>query len=74
MPKAYYKKRMEERRRVTKLQPKCTYREKYNESPIDIINFLVHLHCKLNIERKICENNNSVENFNVKWSDILRML
>ena len=50
------------------------YRQKYNDSPIDIINFLVHLHCKLNIERKICENNTSVENFNVKWSDILRML
>ena len=49
-------------------------RQKYKDSPISIINFLVHLRIKLDIEREICKNNNSIDIFNKKWSQFIEYL
>ena len=49
-------------------------RQKYNDSPISIINFLVHLRIKLDIEMEISKNNNTLDHFNMKWSKFLEHL
>ena len=50
------------------------YRQKYSDSQINVINFLIHLRHRLDIERKICEKNNRVGHFEKKWSNILALL
>ena len=49
-------------------------RQKYKDSPICVINFLVHLRTKLDIEMEICQRNNTLNYFNKKWSKILEYL
>ena len=49
------------------------YRQKYNDSQIDIIRFLIHLYRKLEIERKISEKTNNTDAFHKRWSEILKL-
>ncbi len=50
------------------------YRQKMNENTIYFNYFLNELKFKLDIEKTICETNNTLTQFNKKWATILDSL
>ncbi len=50
------------------------YRQKMNENTIYFNYFLNELKVKLDIEKKICETNNTLTQFNKKWPTTLESL
>ena len=50
------------------------YRQKFTESNISFINFLKQLKYKLEIEKTICQIQNTIPHFNKKWENIISSL